>query len=447
MRIWHGRDIRQLALTVVLCAATLVGLAPRAGATSYQEKVLYSFCRTGGTCPDGAAPFGGLLMWGGGELFGTTANGGNAQNAGVVFELTPNATRTAWTETVLHRFCSAAGCADGSAPVAGLIGDALYGTTSSGGTGSGVVFALRPNTTRTKWSEAVLHDFCSETGCADGAVPFAGLLMSGEGNFYGTAQSTGTASIGVVFNLRRDATGWHDTVIHSFCSQPDCADGSYSEAGLIMDGAGNLYGTAGFGGAHNAGVVFELSPPAPGGTGWTETVLYSFDGQTPGIVDGYWPQAGLVMDQAGNLYGTTVFGGTLTCAANEWCGVVFEVSPNASRTRWTERVLYAFCPPPQSFCPEGHPYGPLILDQAGNLYGTSVGYHDPPLGTVFELAPNADRSAWTHKVLYSFCSAGCADGAGPRSGVIMDRAGNLYGTTVAGGNSDAGVVYELVKSP
>jgi uncharacterized repeat protein (TIGR03803 family) len=195
-------------------------------------------------------------------------------------------------------------------PSAELIMDAaanLYGTTYHGGTsGGGVVFKLAPDGT-----ETVLYSFCSQFNCADGDHPSAGLIMDGAGNLYGTTYYGGTSGGGVVFKLAPDGT---ETVLYSFCSQSNCADGSDPEAGLIMDGAGNLYGTTSDGGGTFGGVVFKLAPDG------TETVLYSFCSQS-GCADGSYPEAGLIMDGAGNLYGTTLGGGT------SGTGVVFMVTP------------------------------------------------------------------------------------------------------------------------
>jgi uncharacterized repeat protein (TIGR03803 family) len=288
----------------------------------------------------------------------------------------------------------------------------------------------------------VLYSFCSQTNCADGAQPVAGLIMDGAGNLYGTTQGGGNASgQGVVFQLRRHhqhrGTAWTETVLYSFCSQTDCADGARPSAGLTIDGAGNLYGTTGIGG-NGRGVVFELTPDQTP-TAWTETVLYRFCAQS-NCADGAYPEAGLIMDGAGNLYGTTAFGGIGGAGGG---GVVFELTPGQTGTAWTETMLYSFCA--QTNCADGEfPYAGLIMDGAGNLYGTT--YYGGGRGVVFQLTPDETGAAWTETVLYRFCShTNCPDGAYPEAGLIMDGTGNLYGTTVIGGNG-SGVVFALNAS-
>jgi uncharacterized repeat protein (TIGR03803 family) len=208
-----------------------------------------------------------------------------------------------------------------------------------------------------------------------------------------------------------------ERVLHSFGSNGD--DGYQPEASLIFDAAGNLYGTTAMGGAHNAGTVFELMPAAGGG--WTESVLFSFN-----VNDGQNPQAGLVFDVAGNLYGTTYRGG------NDQNGTVFELIPE-SGAGWTQKVLHRF----GSHAGDGtNPAGTLMIDAAGNLYGTTFNGGTGG-GTVFKLEPNG--SGWTEKVLLNFDS----NGFNPAAGLISDAGGNLYGTTVNGGESGCGAVFEL----
>jgi uncharacterized repeat protein (TIGR03803 family) len=237
-----------------------------------------------------------------------------------------------YSEQVIYKFCSQNNCTDGFDPFSGVVTDAagnLYGTTLDGGTASvGVVYALAPgNTAR---NQSVLHNFCFNCS-SDGKSTFGNLLLDAKGNLYGTTQDGGAKSDGVVFELTPNGSAWTETILYNFCSQGlPCVDGSQPHAGLIMDAAGNLYGTTSNGGsAGGGGTVFELTP---NGSGWTETVLYSFCTVTPGCADGLNPQAGLVMDAAGNLYGTTSTGGPLASAY----GLVFELSPNAQKTEWTD---------------------------------------------------------------------------------------------------------------
>lgn len=320
----------------------------------------------------------------------------------------------AQTETVLYSFCAQTGCPDGSNPRADLVMDTagnLYGTTLYGGTsGVGTVFELSPSGT-----ETVLHSFAASH--TDGHYPYAGLLMDTTGNLYGTAQSGGAKGLGTVFKLSPNGT---ETLLYSFCVLAACADGYHPRAGLIMDTKGNLYGTAFDGGAYDAGAVFELSPSG------TETVLHSFCQQT-GCPDGYYPQAGLVMDTNGNLYGTTLYNGAYGG------GTVFKISSDGTAT-----TFYNFCT--ATGCKNGrYPQAGLILDTNGNLYGTTYGGGAYGKGTVFELSPSGAET-----VLHSFCArTGCSDGSHPRADLVMDTAGNLYGTTYYGGTNSVGTVFKL----
>jgi uncharacterized repeat protein (TIGR03803 family) len=284
--------------------------------------VLYSFCSQT-TCADGYFPHAKLIMDGSGNLYGTTAAGGNSQNHGVAYRLAPSG--TSWVESVLYNFCSQTNCIDGAYPYGGLIMDgsgSLYGITNQGGTGRGTVYKIMP--TSFGWTQAVLYSFCSQSLCADGASPTAGLIMDGSGNLYSTTYNGGSHSSGTVFKLAPSGTGWAETVLYSFCAQSNCTDGTFPQAGLIMDAAGNLYGTTESGGSNSGGTVFRL---APSGTGWTEAVLYSFCSQSS-CSDGARPEAGLIMDAAGNLYGTTFYGGNYYCGTNNAgpCGTVFQLT-------------------------------------------------------------------------------------------------------------------------
>ncbi len=219
---------------------------------------------------------------------------------------------------------------------------------------------------------------------------------------------------------------------------------------LVSDEAGNLYGTTEYGGVNNSGTVFELSPGSDGN--WTEVVLYNFCTNIGNglCLDGQYPVAGLIFDEAGNLYSTTTSGGAGSCGG--LCGVVFELAPPPfpGGTR-TETVLYSFCAGSNTDCQDGaEPASQLIFDASGNLYGTTSagGTGNGGHGTVFELSPSA--SGWTRSTLYNFCVDGhqriCPDGDQPQAGVTFDKAGNLYGTTELGGaqrSSGTGTVYEL----
>jgi uncharacterized repeat protein (TIGR03803 family) len=306
------------------------------------ETVLYRF--TGGE--DGGYPLAGLVADGAGNLYGTTSEGGRVgclygTGCGSVFKLTPNG-----TETVLHNF---KGRKDGAYPYAGLVADAagnLYGTTAGGGkSGSGTIFKIAPD-----GKETVLHRFSG----ADGGNPKGALFIDVAGNLYGTTDVGGTANHGTVFRLSPDGT---ETVLYSF---KDHTGGSYPDSNLIADDAGNLYGTASYGGANQAGTVFRLAPDS------TYTVLYNFTGGA----DGAEPDAGLIADGAGSLYGTTKYGGTMNV------GTVFKLAVGGSFT-----VLYSF----EGGKDGAWPLAGLIADGGGNLYGTAYGRGKAGMGVVFEI--------------------------------------------------------------
>jgi uncharacterized repeat protein (TIGR03803 family) len=262
-----------------------------------------------------------------------------------------------------------------------------------------------------------------------GAHPIGGLISDAAGNLYGTTANGGSHGDGTVFELSPPAF--------------DGVDGLGGVAGLIADGAGNLFGTTYSGGPSNDGVVFELSPPAVGKTAWTETVLQTFDVINGNLPNGSVPQAGLIADVAGNLYGTTSVGGAYDS------GVVFELSPAIGKKRWTETVLYSFGMN-GLYDLGGNPAAGLVADGAGNLYGTTPNGGAGGSGVVFELSPPArGKSAWAPTVLYSFNVFGVTndDGQNPAAALIFDGAGNLYGTTKAGGLYNDGVVFRLSPPP
>jgi uncharacterized repeat protein (TIGR03803 family) len=285
----------------------------------WAETVLYSFCSQE-YCGDGANPRAGLIFDAAGHLYGTTQNGRGGNGYGVVFELRQQGVRL-WTEKGLHGF---SGLGDGGDPTAGLIFDAagnLYGTTVGGGAYfGGTVFELSP-TASGGWTYKVLHSFAAlDQG------PWAGVIIDSSGNLYGTTSTGGAYGYGKVFELSPQAGGgWMEQVLYSF----NGGDGSSPFTGLIFDTVGNLYGTTGQGGAHGMGTVFELTP---GAGGWTEQLLHDFNGS-----DGSGPSSGLTIDAYGNLYGTTGGGGTY---GN---GTVFELLPQAGGG-WTEKVLHSFHP-------------------------------------------------------------------------------------------------------
>jgi uncharacterized repeat protein (TIGR03803 family) len=377
-------------------------------------------------------------------VFGTTRFGGFNEN-GTVFELIPNAKKTAFSYVVLHRFCSRGNpCpgvfrkrSDGANPAAGLSIGAngnLFGTTLNAGQFlGGTIFEMKP---LPNGLEFVAYSFCAFGGpaCTDGANPVAGVIEDPQGNFYTTTQQGGRFGGGTVF----EHTLHGAVVLHDFCSLPNCTDGKLPVAGLVRDGAGNLYGTTmDGGGSFNAGAVFKLAPgfPRP-----RETVIHTFC-TSPSCTDGAFPEAGLIIDAGGDLYGTTDSGG-----AND-SGTVFELIPNKARTAYRDRVLYSFCQ--QTRCTDGaNSVAVLVRDHAGNLYGTTALGGNPAanggngFGTVFELVAHKSGTTteYTEQVLYRFCSrAHCTDGALPEAGLVMGQDGNLYGTTKLGGLTGVGL--------
>ena len=402
-----------LAAASAAVVTVILGLVANVSAADKYE-VIYNIPGLAG----GAGPLGGLISDAAGNLYGTASFQGDASfgGNGVVFKLSHD-TSGGWRGTVLHTFQGT----DGATPTGGLVIDKagnLYGTTAlGGGHNLGLVFKLAPEPDG-KWSETVLHSFQG----TDGVNPTGDLVIDKAGNLYGTTESGGGHNSGLVFKLAPDTNDeWIETVLHDFQG----TDGATPAGGLIFDRAGNLYGTTSSGGTHNNGTVFKLSPDASGE--WSETVLHSFQGSP----DGANPYAGLIFDRAGNVYGTTYNGGVLSFGG---VGTVFKLSPEPNG-EWTETVLHIFqTTGPPNFQTTGgsRPQARLIFDRAGNLYGTAAVGGSGGVGVVFKLSREANGE-WTETVLRSF--QGFPDGAEPMGALIIDAAGNLYGTTTAGGNS------------
>jgi len=327
-------------------------------------------------------------------------------------------TMHAQTFSVLYAFT---GGTDGAAPDAGVTirGNALYGTTA--GPICGTVYQLTNAGSNWLFSTlAALPNNCN---------PWSRPVFGPDGHLYSTSEAGGTYGQGTVFKLtppvgvcRTVACYWTVSDLHDFSAGTDGQNPIYGD--LIWDQQGNMYGTTQFGGTsqncnEGCGIVYELTPS---GNGYTESVLYSFSG-TP---DGSWPFAGLVLDNKGNLFGTTFIGGP-----ND-LGTIFELS-YVPGVGWTEHVLYAF----KGTDDGGKPAGGVIFDSAGNLYGTTYEGGSGGGGTVFELSPSGDT--WTFKLLYSFS----VDSCGPAEALTMDGAGNLYGTTWCGGIYNNGNVFKL----
>jgi uncharacterized repeat protein (TIGR03803 family) len=387
-----------VALELAVLYVLVISGIPSAQAQTY--RLLFQF-RAGA---DRVGPYGGVVSDPNGNLYGTT-NSDGAFASGVVFKLSP-----AGKETVLHSFSGSGG--DGEYPLAGLMRDAagnLYGTTPDGGFygvacpgfGCGTLFKVDK-----AGKETVLHAF---RGTPDGSNPYAGLLRDAAGDLYGTTFSGGESGFGSVFKVDKNG---NETLLYSF-NPGNGKDGAGSYGGLVMDAAGNLYGTTYSGGASFGGTLFKVD------TSGVETVLYNFGAQSG---DAVFPTGGLIRDAMGNLYGTTQGGG----ASN--FGAVYKVDKNGNET-----VLHSFA----GGVTDGElPFvSGLLRDAKGNLYGVTSEGGAFSFGIVYKL-----NSTGKETVLHSFTGK---DGKIPYGALILDKTGNLYGTTNAGGAYNGGVVYKI----
>ncbi len=393
-----------MAVLVVLTVSTNI-----AHAQSYQ--VLYNFLGFS----DGAQPYSGVTIRGT-VLYGTTHSGNEGANWGDIYQLRPHG--GAWIFTELHLF-------DGtleSRPIFGPDGS-LYGTSPNNidNMVHGYIYKLAPRlnsfclAVRCDWNLSFPYTF---GGGADGSVPrFGELVFDQAGNIYGTTSTGGNNNNGVVFELSPSQGGWTEQPIYQFTGSPD---GSTPFNGVIFDSAGNLYGTTMLGGQYGFGTVFELSPS---GGGWTERVLYSFQNGN----DGSFPIAGLVFDQAGNLYGAASNGGS------GGAGTVYQLTPSGGGN-WTFNLVQSF-----SGASNCGPWASLTFDTAGSLYGTTYCSGANSFGNVFKLTPSG--GGWTYSSIYDF--TGGNDGKKPISNVSFDAAGNMYGTASGGGTGASGVVWQI----
>ena len=392
---------------VAIAMLAAAGHLPASGA----EKVLHRFKYS-----DGSLPSSELIADGNGNVYGTTQRGGDPQcSCGTVFKLAPDG-----TESVLHTF---AGGSDGGYPFGGLLMDGsgnLFGTTSGYFGSVGTVFEIA-----TDGTETILHVF---KNAADGRFPFSTLIADKSGNLYGTTElgggtGCGGDGCGTVFKVASSGT---ETVFYAFQGAPD---GAFPVGGLVLDNNGNLVGTTYSGGAvggancsidpHGCGTVFQITPAG------TETVVYNFHGGSDGIA----PRGTLLADKSGNLYGTTEYGGS--CNSNSICGTVFKLAPDG-----TETVLYRFLGGNDG----ASPYAGVIADKSGNLYGTTYvgggGCEDIyGCGTVFKLAADGTETVLQNFVLLRH-------GKSPGGALLKDK-GILYGTTVSGGYYKNGVVFAV----
>jgi len=399
------KTLQLLALIVTMCASLT------ARAASFER--LYQFAGLDGMAPQG------LTAGPNGVLYGTTAYGG-AYNYGTVFELQPPSVAGGnWTETILYSFTGING--DGispfAAPVLGPTG-ALYGTTAYSGTYFlGTVFELSPpSVPGGPWAETVIS----------GLNGYRGVVLGNGGELYGVNPQGGLYTYGFVYELSPPVTAggaWTSSTLYNFPSQS-------TTAALTITPNGVLYGETTFGGGSGAGTIFELIPPASTGGAWTERLLYTFTGGA----DGDAPLQPPVMASDGALYGTTSAGGS------SGSGVVFRLAPgpNGPNGKWVETVLYSF----ESTNDGKTPDSPLIV-RNGKIYGTTTAGTGAGNsgGTVFELTrPAESGAAWTETILHGF-----SDTAGPYGNLVMDNRGVIYGATTSGpGPQGAGVIYRIL---
>ena len=415
-----GQTCRKISVLALAFAAITLTLSSLSQAQT--ETIIYDFLG-GGPLGNPSFPVAGLTLASSGNFYGITQEAG-ANNAGSVFELSP-ISGGGWQETPIYSFT---GGTDGALPWSSVAIDSagnLYGISSNGQASNGsslygAVYQLSP-ITGGGWHFTVLHDFI---GGLDGGGPIGGLVVDSAGNVFGTSSYFGAGGQGTLFELSpKSGGGWHFTVLHSFTGG---TDGGEPYGNLISDPAGNLYGTASQGGLAThckggCGVVFKLSPTA--GSAWHFSVLNSFTG-----ADGQTPWAGVTRDASGNLFGTTTAGGT------DRSGTVFELSPRAGGA-WHETLIHSFTDGDDGATPKAG----LALDSLGNLYGAAEYGGSSSIGVFFEFSHSS--GTWIETVLHTF--TGDPDGQDPTGTPIFDSSGNLYGTTLLGGNLDSGSAFEI----
>jgi len=417
-----------ILLATLLCAGDSFAAGPH-------YRALYRFLGS----PDGSQPYAGLSWDAAGNLYGTTYRGGTE---GTVFRLTPGS-KGQWTESILFDFSNPA--VSGGFPIAGVTLDTagnVYGTANPGAGNNGVVYELTPSSSGF-WNVDALHTF---SGYEDGGQPWAAPIFDKAGNLYGTTTLGPIDQDGMVYQLTPSNGAWQENIFYGFGSKKDGVDPT---ADLVFDKAGNLYGTTMEGGERcgqiGCGTVFKMTN-ANGQ--WTKTTIYAFQGGT----DGEYPTtSALVFDKHGNLYGTTAVGGTGPCdiESTPGCGTVFKLTPGA-KGEWKKTLIYS---------PDGSAggglFGGVVFDKAGNLYGTTTFYGIASqnclagCGSVFKLTPGTEGQ-WTATTLYEF--RGTTDGGEPFGRLLLDKAGNIFGTTEYGGSSTSpcnifgcGVVFEIIQ--
>jgi uncharacterized repeat protein (TIGR03803 family) len=401
-------------------------MANSAMASGPQESTRYNFAGNG----HATDPFDldGLVADRAGNLYGTAEAGGEKGN-GAIFEFVrPTAPGQQWTENILYSFQNES---DGRYPMGGLVFDQagnLYGTTAYGGAAeSGSVFELSPPAVAGgAWTEITLHEFLRGN---DGGVPVCGVVLDSRGNLYGATYYGGPSNAGIIYELSPPADPgqpWTETVLHVFNgSGSNYPSGAYPDGGLLLDPSGSLYGTTSGGGGDAWGLVFKLVPPAPGESNWREQILYTFTNGSDGSI----PVGDLALGENGSFYGVAYEPGGFNGFGY---GMVYQMSPpTASGATWTHQTIY-------TFADGGYDALPVtLLYRGGALYGTAAGVYGSN-GQVYELTQQA--GAWVKTTLHEFDGN---DGTYP-SGRLVYSDGAYYGTTLSGGRNGDGVFYEVV---
>lgn len=442
------------------------GGAPSVAAQSALQ-VIYSFAAAGDPgFGNGSGPESGVYVGPGGNLFGTTYSGGAVSCGGY------NCGALYWTAPVpgsqihlIHSFKGHNNSQDGYFPTSNVValGMSLVGTTKYGGSPTctqkvqprcGVIFTSHLANDQ---GYSIVHKF---TGGADGGLP-NDLMVSSRtpGTIFGTTSAGGTLSgAGTVFQLTYKNGSWRFQTLYTFKGGHD---GGVPNAALVEDINGNLYGTTSQGGNLGAcpanssynpnggcGTVFALTPPQRTGGKWRETVLYAFSSRD----DGSKPNEPVVMDAAGNLFGTTVYGGSTgaACAASgdpflNGCGTVFELSPSAGGLSWSATIVYRFQGSAAGMTFDGQYPRNLVQGTDGSLYGATSAGGTGGLGTLFKLAKNGP-GGFAYSKIFDFCPSlsNCASGGLPNDGLVIDSANFLYGTTLEGGSGGAGVIFRFI---
>jgi len=414
--------------------AAILSPAAQAAAT-YQA--LYSFCPAAG-CADGADPWAAPVGDGAGNYYGTTAGGD--QNGGTIYEL--SFVHKKWSYKLLYTFCTVKKCPDGQAPHGQLVRDTkgnLYGTTQFGGARhEGVVFELSKK--GANWTYTQIHGFCELADCTDGGNPTfvtlsyqgaaSGAPYDGTSPLFGATSGDGSKAPATVFSLTPSRKKWTCSVLYTFCAQANCTDGARPYSAPIVDGSGNLFGTTTNGGANAGGTVYELTPQ---GKTYAQSVLYSFCAQSA-CADGGGPSGPPLIDDNGNIFGTTNAGGV--GAVEHGQGTVYELVPSGGS--WTFTKLHDFCS--QTNCADGTgPFGGLVFGPGGTLIGAAFQGGDLNLGTIFELG-GTKLTKFTRLVSMGNISM---PGALPFSPPVANSATTFIGTTASAGDANEGLIYQL----